>query len=65
MRFLLLRNIRAGGGGQRGARVIYCLGFIQYRDDLMISRRTAFFFGYALATERFERVDNPDYNYAD
>jgi hypothetical protein len=55
--------IRAGGGGS--GREIYWLGFIQYEDDLKISRRTAFAFRYDLGSKSFVRVDNPEWNYED
>jgi len=55
--------IRAGGGGT--GREIYWLGFVQYKDDLGISRRTAFAFRYDLGSKAFIRVDNPDWNYED
>ncbi len=62
-RFRILGHVRAGGGG--AAQNVYFLGFLQYRDKINISRRTAFCFRYDVKSARFERVDNPDFNYAD
>jgi hypothetical protein len=63
MRLKLQRTIRAGGGGAGNS--MYCMGFFQYQDTFRVTRRTAFSFRYDTETERFERVDNSDYNYAD
>jgi hypothetical protein len=63
-RFRLLREMRKNthvGGESR----IYCLGFIQYRDGMKIERRTAFCLQYDAQTGRFNRIVNPDYEYAD
>jgi len=51
---------------ERGNRLpTYCLGFIQYRDDSNVERRTAFLLQYDPESARFIRVENPDYTYSD
>jgi hypothetical protein len=45
---------------------VYCFGFIQYRDDAKVERRTAFCLHYDIGSGRFDRVaDEPNYDYAD
>jgi hypothetical protein len=62
-RFRLLRAVREGGSTTPGN--LYCLGFIEYRDAAAVKRRTAFCLHYDAQTERFERVGNPAFEYAD
>jgi hypothetical protein len=62
-RLRMLRAMRRGGSDTTGK--VYCLGFIQYRDDVGTKRRTAFCLHYDVQTDRFDRVDDPNYEYAD
>lgn len=43
----------------------YCLGFIKYRDEIKVERRTAFCLHYDIETERFDMIGDPNYEYAD
>ena len=43
----------------------YILGWIEYADELGLTRRTAFCQRYDLSLRRFITVDDPDYEYAD
>jgi hypothetical protein len=63
-RFRLMRTMREGGNLGSGGNM-YCLGFLQYQDAAKIERRTAFCLHYDARTECFNRVGNPDYEYAD
>jgi hypothetical protein len=48
--------------------ILYCFGFIQYRDALKVQRRTAFCLHYDSVTENFDRINQtkePNYDYAD
>ena len=44
---------------------LYFFGFIEYRDDLEILRRTGFCRRYDVESQRFLVVDDPEYEYAD
>jgi hypothetical protein len=62
-RFTMLRVLT--NGGATGPGNIFCFGFIQYRDKIGTSRRSAFCRHYDAQTGRFDRVENSDYEYAD
>ena len=47
------------------ASVLYFFGFVMYRDDSGILRRTAFCRRYNPTTERFDQTNDPDYEYVD
>jgi len=63
-RFVMVRKLIEAGGGVGN---IYCVGFLQYRDDIGTSRRTAFYRYYNAQTQQFERIDKPPghYEYTD
>ena len=42
---------------------LYFIGYILYRDDIGVGRRTAFCRLYNFQTKRFEIVKDPDYEY--
>lgn len=68
MRLRILKQmVRKGSLHTSGTA--YLLGFIQYRDNAGVSRRTAFFRHYDAQTERFRRDKYPEtpdsYEYAD
>jgi hypothetical protein len=63
MAFRILAHMHRGGGHVISNR--FCLGFIQYRDDAKVERRTAFCFRYHVGTQSFERITEPNYDYAD
>ncbi|MGA2136897.1 MAG: hypothetical protein ABSH50_31795 [Bryobacteraceae bacterium] len=44
---------------------LYVLGFVDYTDELGLSRRTAFCRWYVEATDRFVPVNDPDYEFTD
>jgi hypothetical protein len=46
-----------------GHRMIYVLGYVAYRDELGIERRTAFCRKYDHIRRRFFMVDDPDYEH--
>ena len=64
---VLRRLVETGANVTAGN--LYCLGYIQYRDDAGVSRRTAFFRHYDAQSERFVRDKWPEapdyYDYAD
>lgn len=62
-RFRMLREYVEGGNPGPGN--IYCLGFLQYRDEIGTSRRIAFCRRYDAHTQCFNGVGNPDYEYSD
>ena len=43
----------------------YVIGFLKYRDAIGLVRQTAFCRKFNRATERFDPVDDPDYEYED
>jgi hypothetical protein len=44
---------------------VHFFGYIQYRDNIGVVRRTAFCRRYDIRTRRFNFVDDPDYEYGD
>jgi len=62
-RFRMLRQEVQGGNTSSGK--LFCLGFLQYRDEIGTSRRTAFCRRYEARTQRFDRIDNSDHEYVD
>ena len=62
-RFRIVATKREGGAV--GLSNLYCFGFIQYRDRVNVERRTAFCLNHNYSTDRFDRIDDPNYNYAD
>jgi hypothetical protein len=44
---------------------IHFFGYMQYRDNIGIVRRTAFCRRYDIRTRRFSVVDDPDYEFSD
>lgn len=63
MRFRILTHMHHGRG--HVVSNTFCLGFIQYRDDAKVERRTAFCFRYHVGTQGFERITDPNYDYSD
>lgn len=52
--------------GHNVACDLHCFGFIQYRDQLRVQRRTAFCMHYDINARCFTRVeDEPNYDYED
>jgi hypothetical protein len=62
-RFRMLRQQVQGGA--TGTGNLLCLGFLQYRDEIGTSRRTAFCRRYEARTERFDRINNSHHEYID
>ena len=62
-RFRMLRQQVQGGSTSTGN--LFCLGFLQYRDEIGTSRRTAFCRRYDAQTQRFDRIENSDHEYVD
>jgi hypothetical protein len=50
-------------GGLSNRKTIYFFGYIQYRDDIGIVRRTAFCRSFDAKTKRFRLVGDADYEY--
>ncbi len=43
----------------------YIMGYLLYRDDNGLKRKTGFCALYLPDTKRFQRISDPDYEYAD
>ena len=68
MKLAVLRRM-VESGALHTAGTLYCLGYIQYRDDTGVSRRTAYMRHYDATSERFLRDKHPEtpegYDYED
>lgn len=63
MKFRMLRS-QQERKGHTAVKVI-CFGFLHYRDDAGVGRRTGFAFVYDPEEMSFTRIDHPNYDYAD
>jgi hypothetical protein len=63
MKLRMLRSMQERRG--HTATKVICFGFIHYRDDAGVGRRTGFAFVYDAESMSFTRFDHPNYEYAD
>jgi hypothetical protein len=61
----IIQSIRMGEAQGDGISDVYFFGYLQYRDNIGIVRRTAFCRRYIISMQRFTVVPDPDYEYGD
>ena len=58
------KTAMAAGGTDSGPALLF-IGYVDYEDGLKRQRRTAFLRQYNFATQRFDPIPHPDYEYQD